>query len=73
MSQRRRTSSPGTIIVTEQTSPSEIVASLAEAARNGTLPQFTASALADPETKGNSYSPAGIETPGSDDEAEYYD
>ena len=73
MSQRRRTNSTGTIIVTEQTSPSEIVASLAEASRNGTLPQFIASALADPETNGKSDSPIGIETPGSDDEAEYYD
>ena len=71
--QRHRTNSTGTIIVTEQTSPSEIVASLAEAARNGTLPPYIVSAPANPETNEESDSFAGTDTPGSDDEeAEYY-
>ncbi len=73
MSQRRRTNSTGTIIVTEQTSRSEIVASLAEAARNRALPQFLVSAPTDSATNENSDSSAAIETPGSvDEETEYY-
>ena len=57
----------------EQRSRSEIAASLPEAARNGTLPPCIVSAPADSEPNQESDSPVGTETPGSDDEAEYYD
>ena len=73
MSQRHRTNSTGTIIVTEQPSRSETVASLAEATRNGTWPPFTVTAPADSETNDESDSSSSTETPGSDEEAEYYD
>ncbi len=73
LSQRCRTNSTATITVTEQPSRSEMLASLAEAARNGTLPPFILTAPANSETNEESDSPVGTDTPGSDEEAEYYD
>ena len=73
ISQRRSTSSSGTIVVTEQTSRSETIASLAMATLNGTLPPCIVSAPAHSQTNEESDSPVATETPGSDDEAEYYD
>lgn len=73
MSHRPSINSTGTIVATEQTSHLEILATSAEAAPNGTLPQSCASTRADPNTNEESDSSPGIETPDSDDEAEYYD
>ena len=70
MSYRPSTNSTGTIVATEQTSHSEILTTSAEAAPNGTLPQSSASARADPTTNEESDSSPGMETPDSEDEAE---
>ena len=72
MSHRPSTNSTGTIVATEQTSYLEILATPTEAAPNGTLPQSSAPARADPSMHEGSDSSPGIETPDSEDEAEYY-
>ena len=72
MSHRPSTNSTGTIVATEQTSHWENLATSAEAAPSGTLPQSSASARVDPNTNEEPDSSPGIKTPDSDDEAEYY-